>query len=366
MRLLINASGNLQGGGLQVAYSFISECVSFGENEYHIVCSDRLHNLFIDCAFPSNFFIYKINQASFLTIGRVLSQIELKVKPDIVFSIFGPVYWRPKHRHVMGFAQGYYIYFDSPFWKQISFLRRLTIYIKKIIHFFYLRRDADVFITETVDATNRLKKIIPNKQYYTVSNTFGKHFYSYIPSDKYLLETKIGMFKLVSICGFYKHKNLLILKKVVDVLKSRGYDNILFYLTIKEADYNLYFEERYHCNIKTLGTIKPTECPQVYFESDAVIVPSLLECFTANYPEAMIMEKPILTSDLSFAKSICGNAALYFDPLDAEDIANSIIKIVLNKDLVQLLIDKGKDKINSFPSARERAEQYLDILKRNI
>lgn len=38
-------------------------------------------------------------------------------------------------------------------------------------------------------------------------------------------------------------------------------------------------------------------------------MPSLLECFTATYPEAMRMERPIVTTDLAFAQGLCGEAA---------------------------------------------------------
>ena len=65
-------------------------------------------------------------------------------------------------------------------------------------------------------------------------------------------------------------------------------------------------------------------CPKLYNQADAMFLPTLLETFSASYPEAMKMERPILTSDLDFAKDICGDAALYFNPLDSYDIANKI------------------------------------------
>jgi glycosyltransferase involved in cell wall biosynthesis len=103
------------------------------------------------------------------------------------------------------------------------------------------------------------------------------------------------------------------------------------------------------------------ECPSLYKECDIVYLPTLLEIFSASYPEAMIMKKPILTSDLSFARSICGEAALYFNPFDTSDIANVIEKIIFDEKLYQMYVAKGKEKFESFPSAAQRVESYFKI-----
>ncbi len=49
-------------------------------------------------------------------------------------------------------------------------------------------------------------------------------------------------------------------------------------------------------------------------------MPTLLECFSASYLEAMYMKKIIFTSDLPFAHTVCKDAAFYFAPHDVENI----------------------------------------------
>ena len=51
-----------------------------------------------------------------------------------------------------------------------------------------------------------------------------------------------------------------------------------------------------------------------------MILPTLLESFSATYIEAMFHGKTILTSDLDFARDVCGEAAFYFDPLNPQSI----------------------------------------------
>jgi hypothetical protein len=74
------------------------------------------------------------------------------------------------------------------------------------------------------------------------------------------------------------------------------------------------------------------------------------------------MEKPILTSNLSFAKGICKNAAAYFNPMDAENIADVIYELAIDKNKQIELINKGKEQLKTFDSSKQRAEKYLKII----
>ena len=92
-----------------------------------------------------------------------------------------------------------------------------------------------------------------------------------------------------------------------------------------------------------------------------MMLPTLAECFSSSYPEAMISSLPILTSDLDFARSICGNSALYFDPLDPVDIVSKIIQLYNDSSLRSNLILLGKRRLDHFDSASQRADKILNI-----
>jgi len=94
-----------------------------------------------------------------------------------------------------------------------------------------------------------------------------------------------------------------------------------------------------------------------------MFLPTLLECFSASYVEAMKMKKPIITSDMGFARTVCDDAAIYFDPMDANDITAKIIKLVLSVELQNKLIETGLERLKMFGTAKERAKHYLDICK---
>ena len=54
------------------------------------------------------------------------------------------------------------------------------------------------------------------------------------------------------------------------------------------------------------------QCPSYFKELDGIILPSLLECFSATPLEALIMGKPIFLSDRQFNKDVVGDFYFYF------------------------------------------------------
>ena len=75
----------------------------------------------------------------------------------------------------------------------------------------------------------------------------------------------------------------------------------------------------------------------------------------------MKMEKPIITTDMGFAHTICENAALYFEPLNPEDATKKISHLVDHPELQKELVTNGKEVMKNFNTAEERAKKYLDI-----
>jgi glycosyltransferase involved in cell wall biosynthesis len=94
-----------------------------------------------------------------------------------------------------------------------------------------------------------------------------------------------------------------------------------------------------------------------------MFLPTLAECFSASYAEAMRMRKPILTTDLGFSRSICGDAALYFQPADPKAAADMVEKLLDATEIQQQLIAKGEEQLNTFDSAEARAKKILALCR---
>lgn len=371
MKILINISNNLGGGGLQVALSFLQECKKFSEHFYSIAIAEKNCHLLNPNDFPSNFVFHIITYKSLIQISHVMTKIESIEKPDIVFSVFGPTYWTPKSPHIMGFAMGQYLYTDSPFFKTISLKEKILYNIKRRIHLYLIRHEANCIITETEDATERLKKILKTNaiRFQTVSNTCSSYFLSSVNKSvrfNRLPDKQNGEFRFLYLTKYYTHKNIELIPKILEILISKKIYNIKFILTIDSNIYEHIVDNNYTNNIINIGFVSSEDAPSLYSEIDAIIQPSFLEVFSANYVEAMVMKKPIFASDYSFAHTVCGEAAYYFNPLDIHETTEKLLDFVKDEYLRKQLVEHGCIQITHFNTAEQRARQYIDICKSQL
>ena len=86
----------------------------------------------------------------------------------------------------------------------------------------------------------------------------------------------------------------------------------------------------------------------------AVVFPSLYEGFGLPVLEAMLLGTPVVTSRTSSLTEIAGDAALYVDPYDLEDIARAIKTISADEGLRADLARRGRDQAQLFSVARYR------------
>jgi glycosyltransferase involved in cell wall biosynthesis len=116
--------------------------------------------------------------------------------------------------------------------------------------------------------------------------------------------------------------------------------------------------------IENIGPVASEMLPQVYQSADALIFPTLLESFSRTYLEALHFGLPILTSDRDFAHHLCGNTAIYFDPLDADDVARAMARVMEDLTLCQTLVENGRRILAQAPTWDEIAARFVDVLER--
>lgn len=374
MNLIINLSNLYVGGGIQVGLSFINELNKSKSNDnFYLFVSKPIINQIDKNKFGEKFHFYLIPKPSLFLIGRfsnnkLLKKLENFIKPDITFTLFGPSYWKPKSTHITGFADGWVYNPNSIAYDKLPPIKRIQRIIVCKAKGFFLRKDASFFIVETSDAKKKLAdtlNIVKNKIFVvgnTYSDIFRKKEYTDV-NNKYYIKLppkQKNEYRLVYISHNYENKNLKIITKILPLLKN---ENIKFILTIdqKEFDKTFYLFKK---NIINLGPISHFSCPSVYKQCDALFAPTLLETFSAAYPESMKMGLPILTSNLSFAQNICKDAALYFNPLQPYDIVKKIKLLINDKTLHQNLLKKGKNRLKNFETAKSRALKYLYLCKK--
>ncbi|MDE6339667.1 MAG: glycosyltransferase, partial [Muribaculaceae bacterium] len=210
--------------------------------------------------------------------------------------------------------------------------------------------------------SKRLRRILNGKEVFTITNNYNQVF-----DNPQLWDTSIKLpyfdgLTLLTITASYPHKNLEIALKTLDELHNLEFEkNVRFVFTIKQNQFpNI--PDRYKENFVFLGPVTINQCPPIYTQVDIMFQPSLLECFSATYVEAMKMGTPIITTDLGFAHSLCGDAALYYSALDPKDLAQQIIRLGRDKKLADKLINLGKSQLEKFASAQTRFNKLISIL----
>jgi len=366
MRLLINTSLLRFGGAVQVALSFIHECRAYDENEYHVVLGPGVGAVLDTADFPCNFHFHHqnfgvMNLRKLPRIQQKLSVIEARARPDCVVTTSGPPYWRSRAPHLVGFNLPLYIYPDSPYLKELPFRARARLGARKWLHRRLFRRDADALIVQSDDVNQRVRRLLRTEKVYTVTNNHSGWYD--LPADyaSRVPERKPGGFRLLTLTSYYPHKNLDLIPQVIAALPEALRSRVEFVLTLTEAEFRSRISSRIPAQVRLVGPVPPPECPALYRECDAMFLPTLAECFSASYPEAMKMEKPIITADLGFAHSICQEAALYFRPCDARAAAAQIERLIRDAKLQEDLRRNGKERLNAFDTPAERAKKILGI-----
>lgn len=375
MRLLVNTASTLKGGGVQVAASFLRECSALGGHDFGVVVGPGMDGVVQPAECPENFEFFKLGYRpaervfSLRGAGRDLERIESAFQPDVVFTTSGPSYWRPRAQHLMGFNIPHHLYPDSPYFSQVLRpLGRLRWRAKSMVIRHYTRSFADAWVVQTDDVNQRLRRWIGSEEVYTVPNTISSAYLSIAgepPSRQQSRDDGAESgFRLLVLSSYYRHKNLEILNGIITLLRERGIDDVRFTMTLPADEFEKTISRENRSFVDNLGPQRPECCPPLYQAADALFLPTLLECFSANYVEAMAMGRPIITTDLGFAHTTCADAALYFEPLNAGQALEKILELCADSGLWERLVTRGKQELGRFGTARERAGAYLSLCRK--
>ena len=84
--------------------------------------------------------------------------------------------------------------------------------------------------------------------------------------------------------------------------------------------------------VRILGYLPEPDVRDLYRAAAALVFPSFCEGFGFPLLEAMAGGLPVAASGVSALPEIGGDAALYFDPEDADDMAEKIIAVLKDED----------------------------------
>jgi glycosyltransferase involved in cell wall biosynthesis len=114
--------------------------------------------------------------------------------------------------------------------------------------------------------------------------------------------------------------------------------------------------------VKFTGYVSNHCVARLYREADAFIFPSLSEGFGLPVLEAFHFGAPLLASKATSLPEVAGEAALYFDPHDARDMADAIVRFYAEPELGPRLAAAGTERLERF-SWKKAAEETVALYR---
>jgi glycosyltransferase involved in cell wall biosynthesis len=364
MNILINCSNLNGGGGLQVADSVCCQLNNFPQHNFTVVLSQYLYDTgkkvqsYGNCEVVSHDFKFSLTQSLWGRYKYLDDLVQDKII-DCVLTIFGPSYWRPQCIHICGFARPQIVLTQSPYYEMLSWHTFLLQLFKNKVHSVAFRRDSDYLFTENPYISELLKHMWPNKTVTTITNNYHQIYDNQGEWHTMKLPNFNGC-TLLCISVNYRHKNLSIALDIARILKT-NYPNFKFrfVFTVSPTEFSVPDElKHFFCLI---GNVNIQTCPSLYKQADIMFQPTLLECFSATYPEAMKMGVPIITTDIEFAHGLCNDAAVYYSPLSARDAAEAIIRLANDEELKKKLIMAGYSQLSKFDTTEQRVNKLIHL-----
>ena len=110
------------------------------------------------------------------------------------------------------------------------------------------------------------------------------------------------------------------------------------------------------------GLIDQKDLPGFYNLASLYLYPTIIEAFPIPITEAMTCGTPIVTSRGTGLEELAGDAALKVNPLDPEEIAEAVHRVLTDLSLAGQLSQRGLERAKMF-SWKRCARQTLSVFE---
>jgi glycosyltransferase involved in cell wall biosynthesis len=202
-----------------------------------------------------------------------------------------------------------------------------------------------------------------------IYNGVGDDFSDITDAEKVSIKKKFKIkndFLLYS-GNWREHKNLVgLLTAFAEITKSeKNIDLVVtgkpdpFYPEVLHTIEKLNLSDRVH----TVGLVDFTDLKNLFAAAKVFVFPSFYEGFGLPALEAMKSGTPVASSNLSSLPEVCGEAAVFFDPYNVEEMSKTILELWRDGDLQKKLVEKGRERVKNFSwdKCALETEVFLEI-----
>jgi glycosyltransferase involved in cell wall biosynthesis len=278
---------------------------------------------------------------------------------DILFcpANIAPIYLPKKKKLVLTIHDVAFLTYSA------SFSNFFRIYYKFIMPIIIKR--ADRIITVSIYSKNEIEKYYPisKGKIKVISLGYDKNFVKF--------DNKKKKNQILYVGSMNDRKNFLGVLKAFELLNNDLYHllivgNFSSNFNIGEESEILIKKAKLNPSIEFKSNISNNELINYYNESELFIFPSFYEGFGLPVLEAMACGTPVICSDSSSIPEVGGEAVIYCNPYDINDIKEKIEFVLKDASLQQEMIKKGLERAQLFSwdkSAQEHMKVFEEVLK---
>ncbi len=371
-RIFINGMSAKSGGGKSVLRNFLKGLAEAGGDHDYVVAAPRdggyedlavgrIRLIPLDHAYSLPWLLW----FSMAGLPRLLR----KQRFDLLFNP-SDIPTRTKVPQVFLFDWPYAAFPESRAWAMGSLRDRAIRQIKQWLFTGNLGK-IEILVAQSDALAERLSALYGHPKIAVVQNAVS--FENIGGGEDRVFELSDGI-NLLCLSAYYSHKNIEIFLPLAKILRDwklpvhivttlNGDQDPAAARFLQEVEY-----QSLGSVITNVGSVPMHHVPPLYQQTDGLLLPTLLESFSGTYVEAMFHRRPILTSNLSFAVGVCGDAAIYFDPSDPMDIAQKIAWMMNNPAEVTAQVGRGEMRLATmldWPAATKQLVALFDSLLEN-
>ena len=182
--------------------------------------------------------------------------------------------------------------------------------------------------------------------------------------EKYQLNLPFALYPSMT----WEHKNHIRLLEAMALLRNRDGLKINLVCTGHKNNFWPHIEKRLlelnlQDQVEFLGLVPPQNLRALYRLAQFVVIPTLFEAASGPLFEAWQEDTPVTCSTVTSLPEQAGNAALLFDPLSVDAIAEAVAQMATKPELREGLKQRGTRRLQDF-SWERTAKAYRAVYRR--
>ena len=374
----IDVTHTLSGGSLTQVEHIVQNLGCFGKKNRLIIYTKSSNLSLFGKARISNAQIYVSHFCGFGVVARVFwEQIALPVllkmhKVDVLFcpGNIAPFISPSKTIQWIGTI--------GPFWEEfyklnVPIITKIKCRVNKVL-MWRTARNSDCVVFESEYCRKLFVSDYGIKQEKTEVIRIGKDnfFYPEIVEAENFVVNGINIHKPFILCvsHLYEYKNYeRLIEAFAKALKKlpKGTKLVIAGSIINRFYYQNILEtiRKHGCesDVVYMGLVKKGNLRLLYSNCRVFVFPSPVETIGYILVEAMLCGAPIVTSKTTSMPETCGDAALYFDPNEVNQIKNAMLEVSNDEVIRSNLRRKSLSRVEQFPDYTEVNQKTSNIIK---